>query len=78
MCSVFEFLACEEMDGTTNLAVGVLSPCEFVFKEFWLQASILIVFLSFLFFVYFVTKRSAHSSHRFAQPGFYGAYPKVL
>ena len=78
VCSVFEFLACEEMNGTTNLAVVDLSPCGFVFKEFWLQALILIEFLSFLFFVYFATKRFAHSSHRFAQPGFYGGYPKVL
>ena len=78
VCSGFEFLACEEMNGTTNLAVVDLSPCGFVFKEFWLQASILIEFLSFLFFVYFATKRLAHSSHRFAQPGLSGGYPKIL
>ena len=37
VCSVFEFLACEEMNGTTNLAVVDLSPCGFVFKELLLQ-----------------------------------------
>ena len=33
VCSVFEFLAYEEMKGTTNLAVVDLSPYGFVFKE---------------------------------------------
>ena len=49
MCSVFEFLACEEMNGTTNLAVVDLSPYGFVFKELALQTLILNEFLSFLF-----------------------------
>ena len=60
MCSVFEFLACEEMNGTTNLAVVDLSPCGFVFKEFWLQASILIEFLSCLFFLYISLQNVLH------------------
>ena len=33
VCSVFEFLAYEGMNGTTNLAVVDLSPYGFVFKE---------------------------------------------
>ena len=53
VCSVFEFLACEGMNGTTNLAVVDLSPCGFGFKEFWLQASILIVFFEFFIFCIF-------------------------
>ena len=47
MCSVFEFLACEGMNGTTNLAVVDLSPYGFVFKEFSLQTLMLYGFLSF-------------------------------
>ena len=41
VCSVFEFLACEGMKGTTNLAVVDLSPYGFVFKELALQSLIL-------------------------------------
>ena len=41
VCSVFEFLAYEGMNGTTNLAVVDLSPYGFVFKELALQSLIL-------------------------------------
>ena len=36
-CSVFEFLAYEGMNGTTDLAVVDLSPYGFVFKKFAFQ-----------------------------------------
>ena len=62
LCSVFKFLACEEMNGTTNLAVVDLSPYGFVFKELALQALILHGFLSFLFFLKFCYIFSAHST----------------
>ena len=41
VCSVFEFLAYEGMNGTTNLAVVDLSPYGFVFKDLALQSLIL-------------------------------------
>ena len=59
VCSVFEFLAYEGMNGTTNLAVVDLSPYGFVFKELALQTLILNEFFSFLFFGYFVTNHVA-------------------
>ena len=62
VCSVFEFLAYEGMNGTTNLAVVDLSPYGFVFKELALQSLILDEFLSFLFF---------------AHPDFMGGYPPI-
>ena len=77
VCSVFEFLAYEGMNGTTNLAVVDLSPYGFVFKELALQSLISNEFLSSLFCINFVTNRFAHPSHRFAQLGFYGVYPQV-
>ena len=52
--SVFEFLAYEGMNGSTNLAVVDLSPYGLVFKELALQSLILNYFLSFLFFGCFV------------------------
>ena len=61
-CSVFEFLAYEGMNGTTNLAVVDLSPYGFVFKELALQTLILNEFLSFLFFGSCVTNHFAHST----------------
>ena len=54
VCSVFEFLACEGMNGmnvTTNLAVVDLSPYGFVFKELALQILLLNWFLSFVFLI---------------------------
>ena len=60
VCSVFEFLAYEGMNATTNLAVVDLSPYRFVFKELALQTLILNEFSSFLFFGYFVTNHFAH------------------
>ena len=61
VCSVFEFLACEGMNGTTNLAVADLSAYGFVFKELALQSLILNKFLSFFFFyIYFATNHFAH------------------
>ena len=63
LCSVFKFLACEEMNGTTNLAVVDLSPYGFVFKELALQSLILNEFLSFLFFGCFVTNHFVHFLH---------------
>ena len=47
VCSVFEFLAYEGMNGTTNPAVVDLSPYGFVFKELALHSLILNEFLSF-------------------------------
>ena len=47
VCSVFEFLACEEINDTANLAVVDLSPYGFVFKELALKIVILNKFLSF-------------------------------
>ena len=46
VCAVFEFLAYEGMNGTTNLAVVDLSPYGFVFKELALQSLILDEFLN--------------------------------
>ena len=62
VCSVFEFLAYEGMNGTTNLAVVDLSPYGFVFKELALQTLILNEFFSFLFFRHSVPKHFAHST----------------
>ena len=67
VCSVFEFLAYEGMNGTTNLAVVDLSPYGIVFQDFSLPASVLNEFLNCLFFVYF-------GSNRFAQSGIYFVY----
>ena len=78
VCSGFEFLAYEGMNGTTNLGVVDLSPYGFVFKELALQSLILNEFLSFLFFVYFVTNHFAHTNHRFAHISFYGGRPQIL
>ena len=50
MCSLYDFVACDEMKGTINLAVVDLSPCGFVFKEVWLRSLISIEFLSLSFF----------------------------
>ena len=72
LCSVFEFLAYEGMNGTTNLAVVDLSPYGFVFKELALQSLILNAFLSFLFFIYFVKNHFAHSRNHFARLDFMG------
>ena len=76
VCSVFEFLACEEMKGTTNLAVVDLSPYGFVFKELALQSLILDEFLSFLFFVTFGTTHFAYSINHFGQADFMGGTPR--
>ena len=62
VCSVFEFLAYEGMNGTTNRAVVDLSPYGFVFKELALQTLILNEFLSFLSFGSFVTNHFGHST----------------
>ena len=83
LCSVFKFLACEEMNGTTNLAVVDLSPYGFVFKELALQTLILNEFLSFLFFGSFVTNHVAHSTiilhtqESFCTTGFHGEYSQA-
>ena len=69
MCSVFEFLACEEMNDTTNLVVVDFSPYGFVFKELALQTLIFNEFLSFLFFDYSVR-------NHFAQLDFMGGCPR--
>ena len=61
-CLVFEFLAYEGINGTTNLAVVDLCPYGFVFKDVSLQTLILNKFLSFLFFGSFVTNHFAHST----------------
>ena len=75
--SVCEFLACEGMNDTTNLAVVDLSPYGFVFKELALQTLILHDFLSFLFFWYFVTNHFAHCRNHFAQLVFKGCTPPL-
>ena len=54
--SVFEFLAYEGMNGTTNLAVVDSSPYGFVFKELALQSLILNAFLSFLFLMLLIVR----------------------
>ena len=80
MCSVFEFLACEEMNGTTSLAVVDLSPYGFVFKELALQTLILNEFLSFLFFCFLGANHFAQSRNHFAQfrrTVFNGGYPQA-
>ena len=83
VCSVFEFLACEGMNGTTNLAVVDLSPYGFVFEELALQTLILNDFLNFLFFGSFVTLQiisdtpqsfCTHQNHN-AQTRFMGGSP---
>ena len=60
VCSVFEFLAYEGMNGTTNLAVVELCPYGSVIKDILLQTLILNEFLSFLFLGYFATNHFAH------------------
>ena len=83
LCSVFKFLACEEMKGITNLPVVNLSPSGFVFKELAPQTLILTKFLSFLFFGSFVINHVAHSTiilhtqESFGTTGFHGEYSQA-
>ena len=74
--SVFEFLAYEGMNGTTNLGVVDLSPYGFVFKELALQCLILNEFLGFSFFATFGTIHFAHSRNNFAQLDFMEGTPR--
>ena len=78
VCSVFEFLVCEGMNDTTNLAVVDLSPYGFVFKELALQTLILNEFLSFLFFCKLCYNSFCTLQKSFCTTGFYGGYPQAL
>ena len=76
-CSVFKSLACEEMKGTTNLAVVDLSPYGFVFKEFSLQALILNEFLGFVFFCNLCYNSFCRLQKSFCTTGFHGVLVQI-